>query len=193
MSTNQTHHDIRYALTAQVASMVQEKAALAAGVARNTAIGDPSTGDGGVAATGQLAVAIDSLQELLDDAAGDPDFGGLAPVIQSLPKLGTVGSPINIGPSGESFTFRVANLLPFPLVELDPVGAGSNINISQFCSITWAKGPFPGQATPVSIGTVTIRNVATSVPAGQYTLRVSNPLDTGAAVAVSAQAYFTNS
>lgn len=194
MATNQTHHDIRHALTTQIASMLTEKANLATAVARNTALGSPTVGDGGAAATGELGLAADALSELLDPGAGDVDFDGLTPVVGTLPATGTVGTPINIGVGGTnptSFTVNVAHLLPFPLVELDPVGAGSNINITAYCTFSWAKTSFPGISgvTP-SVCTVKIQNVGTTVASGQYTLRFTNPLDAAAAVGVSAPAYF---
>jgi len=194
MATNQTHHDIRYLLTAQVAAMVSEKANLATAVARNTALGAVSVGDGGAAATGELGLAADALAELVDPAAGDTDFDDIDPVVGTLPTAGTVGSPINIGIGGSSptsFTVLVANLLPFPLVELDPVGAGSNIDITAYCTFSWAKTSFTGiSGLNVSVCTVTIRNVGVTVASGEYTLVFTNPLDAAASPGVSAPAYF---
>ncbi len=194
MATSQIHHEFRSDFPNRIAAFLKDRDAAAAANQRYTDIGvPPATGDGGVAATGQLAVAIAALAEVLSSAVGDGDFDGIAPVIAPLTSS-TVGSPINIGTgvSGVNLTVRIANLLPFPSIALRPVGGGGDIDVLPFIKSTeWSKStsPFAGAVGVVSVGTVTIGDVSTALSGG-YRLVVQNPLDTTTVAVVSTDSVF---
>lgn len=184
MATTQTHHDIRHALSLGVAALITERASVAPAYSRYQSIGTPSVGDGGAAATAEFKVAVDALSEVLSDAVGDGDFGGINPVIGPLP-ASTVGAPLNAN-TGE-LTFKVANLLPFPALKLRPVGGGADVSIAAFIkSITFAKAtnPFTGANGTLSVATVIVTGVSSALSGG-YRLVVQNPLDTRSTEVVS--------
>ncbi len=193
MATNQAHHDVRFALTKAITDILVEKASLATSVARNTAIGTPSVGDGGTASTGQLGNAVAGLTELIDPAEGDTDFDGINPIIADITQSNSSGSPIDLSPdSGKAIIFRAANVLPFYLLRLLPQPSGSAIIVTPYVAKTeYSKGVFNGSADKLSIATITLQDVGISVPTNDYKLEISNPLDVAASVAVSNVVWIT--
>ena len=195
MAANQTHLDIRYDLTKRIATMLAEKDTLSASATRYTAIGTPATaGDGGTTCTGQLLDAVQALQELLDTAAGDPDFGGVAPVITGISPVGTAAAPTDIGPSKSSLRITVRNLLPFPNVAIRPAAASdgtTDVDLTAFiASTTFSRVTDTSTGIAYTVGSIILSDVtAAAFTSGNYTLRVSNPLDTNAAVATRAATY----
>ena len=193
MATTQIHQELRFDISNRIAALLAERDAAAAYNARFTAIGVPSTGDGGTACTNQLGVAVAALSELLSAAAGDPDFGGIAPVIAPLVSS-SVSAPrdIGTGEDGGTITLRVASLLPFPSLKLRPVVTGSDVDLVPFIkSIEWSKStsPFAGAVGVVSVGTIVIGGV-TEALSGAYKVVVQNPLDLTSSAVVSADSIY---
>jgi hypothetical protein len=190
MATNQTHHDIRFDFTSRIASMLAERTSTAVQYQRYLDLGTPSTGDGGAACTGQLAAAVSALTEILSSTVGDPDFGAINPVIGYLP-TNTATTPTNLGVSGAGFSFKVAHLLPFPLIKLRPVVTGTDVNITANCTFTWTKGTgiIASVAGVASVASVTIAGV-TATLSGAYKIVVQNPLDTRSTEIVSTGSIF---
>ncbi|MBP7620645.1 MAG: hypothetical protein KA745_06750 [Gemmatimonadales bacterium] len=195
MAANQTHLDIRYDLTNRIATMLQERDTLSASATRYAAIGVPSAvGDGGATCTGQLLDAVQAVQELLDTSAGDPDFGGIAPVITAITPVGTEAAPTNIGPSKSALRITVRNLLPFPKVVIRPAAAGddsTDVDLTAFiASTTFSRVTDTTTGIAYPVGVITLSDVtAAAFTSGNYTLRVQNPLDTTAEVATRANTY----
>lgn len=191
MATNQTHHDLRHALTTTINAILVERESIAADAARYTAIGVPSVGDGGVAATGQLADAVEVLTEALDPASGDVDMDGLTPVFAAITQANTAAAPIDIGTSGtgKDLIVRVAHVLPFFLLEAVTEPGGVATNITAFATVTYAKTTFTGLTGLVSVATITIRDVSATLASGLYKLRLTNPLDAAAAAGLSGNVY----
>lgn len=200
MAANQTHLDIRYDLTNRIQTMLLERTSLATSATRYAALGTPSVaGDGGATCSGQLLDAVQALEEILDNTAGDPDFGGIAPSIVSFtPTNGTEAAPTDIGTDAAAASLRITvrHLLPFPKVAIRPVGAvdgSTDVDLTGFITgTTFSRATDSATGLTATLGVITIADVTAALfAAGQYTVRVSNPLDAGAAVAVSNALYLT--
>lgn len=185
MALSQTHIDIRSQFANKLADLRTEAASLDSAVARRTAIGNLSASDGGATSTGEIAVAVSALSELLDDTAGNSDFGGVVPVFSSVPIVG-----------GNLSTTRVAaavvsDLLPSPSIKLRPAAApdsSTDINVSAWATLTGA-----GTTLINGIRRPLFQITLGTIPAGaraafnaSYKIVVNNPLDTRAGEVVSA-------
>lgn len=182
MALTQTHIDLRSSVSNKLIALAAEKAALADDVARNTAIGTISGGDGGAASTGEAAVVVAAFSELLSAAAGDADFGGVSPTFN-----GTTITGGNVG-TAKIAVAVVADVLASPLVSLRPVIPGTDIDVSAWVTVAatsskvLADGLVHPQST-ISLGIIPAG--ATAAFNAAYKLVVENPLDLTSSETVS--------
>jgi hypothetical protein len=181
MALTQTHLDLRSDLSDKLLSLTTEALSLATSVARHAAIGTLSVADGGAASTGETAVVVDALVELLSATVGNPDFGGVNPSFASATIVGGNLSTTQIAVA------TVSDLLASPLVVLRPVAGGADINVSGWTSFSATSartiGGISHPQKRVKIGPIPA--AARAAFNAAYFVVVKNPLDLVSVEAVS--------
>jgi len=167
MATSQTHRDIRDNLTRLYINLQNESITKTAEhttlTARLAAIGDATDGTGGPdeladPGTGEVGTLVASIVDILD--GDDADFLGIDPTITSFSK-----SAISLATGASTTqTVRGTNFMPFPLVLVSKSGGGDTDVSTTVVMISPNEFQF---------------TIGTGLVAGTYTVKYTNPLDTG--------------